>query len=140
MKQALTLPVFTLLLFFTACQPEQPKNANPPAPTFNATGSDAKAIAIADEVMESSGGKENWGQCPFFLLGLCPQPYPFLGQKNGVISALNQKRTQWFNLMNINTMKGRVQIKGRELADAGFFVQFFKKGQKASGSMMPTGW
>src|SRR5574341_2122412 len=35
-------------------------SGNPPAPGFNLAGSDAKAIAIADEVMDKLGGRENW--------------------------------------------------------------------------------
>jgi hypothetical protein len=33
---------------------------NPPAKGFNAAGSDAKAIAIADQVMEAMGGRKAW--------------------------------------------------------------------------------
>ena len=33
---------------------------NPPAKGFNAAGSDAKAVAIADQVMEAMGGRKAW--------------------------------------------------------------------------------
>lgn len=33
---------------------------NPAMPGFNTTGSDAKAVAIADSVMKAMGGRDNW--------------------------------------------------------------------------------
>jgi plasmid maintenance system killer protein len=60
----------------TACQNEASTAAadkettntegNPPAEGFNAAASDEKAIAIADEVMEAMGGRENWDASRYF--------------------------------------------------------------------------
>jgi hypothetical protein len=60
-----------LLLCFFACQqtdqkgaedqaPAKPVVINPAAEGFNAEGSDPRAIALADEVMEAMGGREAW--------------------------------------------------------------------------------
>jgi hypothetical protein len=38
----------------------QKKIANPAAEGFNESGSDAKAMAIADEVMQAMGGRKAW--------------------------------------------------------------------------------
>lgn len=53
-----------VLLVLAACQPEKQaadeQDQNPAAEGFNAAESDAKAIEIADEVMEAMGGKKAW--------------------------------------------------------------------------------
>ena len=36
------------------------QDSNPAAEGFDAAGSDAKAITVADEVMEKMGGRANW--------------------------------------------------------------------------------
>jgi len=58
---------FSLLTFMFSCGPASepvaetsPENANPAAEGFNAAGSDAKAIAVVDAVMEAMGGRRNW--------------------------------------------------------------------------------
>lgn len=61
------LPIlFLLFASCFACQSVQPeekataKEINPAAEGFNATNSDAKAIEIADQVMEAMGGRAAW--------------------------------------------------------------------------------
>ena len=46
----------------TACTHKTTLPLNPPAPGFNAAASDAKAIAIADEVMLAMGGRTAWDE------------------------------------------------------------------------------
>lgn len=56
------LPKITLgiaLLFLPLCMMAQ-KSSNPAAKGFNEAGSDPKAIAIADQVMEAMGGRKAW--------------------------------------------------------------------------------
>ena len=60
-----TIYQLTIALFVigTSCAPPAPATTvigNPAAPGFNETGSDAKAIAIADEVMDAMGGRKAW--------------------------------------------------------------------------------
>jgi hypothetical protein len=53
--------VFCSLIGCHTAQPAaQTNDANPPAAGFDLTGSDEKAIAIADEVMKAMGGKKSW--------------------------------------------------------------------------------
>ena len=49
---------FAFFTLFIACQTSQKKRikGNPPSEGFDLTNSDAKAIAIADEVIEAMGG------------------------------------------------------------------------------------
>ncbi|OEK07176.1 DUF6503 family protein [Roseivirga misakiensis] len=53
-----------IIIGFAACNPQAENTnepyGNPPAEGFNLAGSDAKAMAIADEVMEAMGGREAW--------------------------------------------------------------------------------
>ena len=55
--QKISLCVSLLALGLSACSP---KMGNPPAPGFNASDSDVKAVAIADEVMQAMGGRKGW--------------------------------------------------------------------------------
>lgn len=55
-----------VLCTFLACRPApkvpaaEDRPANPAAPGFNLAGSDARAIAVADSVMQAMGGREAW--------------------------------------------------------------------------------
>lgn len=49
---------------FNACASSKKISDNPAAPGFNAAGSDARAIAIADEVMQAMGGRKAWDETP----------------------------------------------------------------------------
>ncbi|HOY18527.1 MAG TPA: hypothetical protein PLC89_14570 [Haliscomenobacter sp.] len=49
-----------LLLLILPLSIQAQKSSNPAAQGFNAAGSDAKAIAIADQVMEAMGGRKAW--------------------------------------------------------------------------------
>ena len=51
------LPTFLLAIL---AAPILAQEANPPATGFNAEGSDATAVAIADEVMAAMGGRSAW--------------------------------------------------------------------------------
>lgn len=57
--------IVPFLLFFvllSACTPRLNSSLNPAASGFNAKDSDAKAIAIADEVMQAMGGRQAWDE------------------------------------------------------------------------------
>ena len=55
-----------LTIIFAACNPTTQKSekayGNPAAEGFNEAGSDAQAIALADEVMEAMGGRKAWDE------------------------------------------------------------------------------
>jgi hypothetical protein len=51
------------------------QNNNPAAPGFNQSGSDPKAIAIADEVMAAMGGRKAWDQTRYIH-------WTFFGRRN----------------------------------------------------------
>jgi hypothetical protein len=53
------LPILLLSVVATAIADEAPA-PNPPAPGFDITGSDTRAVEIADEVMAAMGGRTAW--------------------------------------------------------------------------------
>ena len=64
--------IFSLFAFIAACNTATKAvlKENPSAAGFNLTDSDAKAIAIADEVMQAMGGRHNYDQTRFLKLSL----------------------------------------------------------------------
>ena len=62
------LLTFILVLAFSV--PAMAQSANPHAEGFDLEGSDAKAIEIADAVMEKMGGRENWDNTRYLILVL----------------------------------------------------------------------
>lgn len=56
----LILIILAGLFFRSPLAAQLAKVENPPAPGFNLQESDAKAMQIADEVMQAMGGRKNW--------------------------------------------------------------------------------
>ncbi|MGH7453208.1 MAG: hypothetical protein ACRENG_17795, partial [bacterium] len=85
---------------------------NPPAQGFNLAGSDAKAVAIADEVMEKLGGRENWDKTRYIT-------WRFFGRRLHVWDKwTGDARVESGNsiiLLNINTKSGRAWKDGQEV-------------------------
>ncbi len=86
---------------------------NPPAEGFDLENSDAKAIQIADEVMEAMGGRKAYDDTRYLL-------WDFFGSRNWIwdkqegnirVESLN---ADYKIVMNLNTMKGRVYMQGVE--------------------------
>ncbi len=85
---------------------------NPPAPGFNLSGSDAKALAIADEVMEKLGGRQNWDNTRYIK-------WRFFGRRLHVwdkwTGDIRVESKDVIVLMNINTKAGRAWKAGAEI-------------------------
>lgn len=105
-----------LALVLGACHSpaQSPQPANPPCPGFDLAGSDARAMAIADEVMAAMGGRAAWDKARV----LC---WNFFGRRSHVWDKqTGDYRLDEANkvvLMNLETGKGRVFEKGVELTD-----------------------
>lgn len=84
----------------------------PPAKGFNAEGSDAKAIAIADQVMANMGGWENWNKTHYVTWKFFGRRFHVWDKFTGDIRVEAVDRTV---LMNINTKKGRAWENGEEI-------------------------
>lgn len=99
------------LLFFFACNTTQQEmiKGNPPAPGFDATNSDAKAIAIADEVMEAMGGRKNYDATRFITWNFFGSRKHTWDKLTGDIR-IDYLKEELTILMNINTMEGKAMI------------------------------
>lgn len=108
MRYLLLLTVFPL---FFACSTTQ-KNlvkSNPPANGFDLTNSDTKAIAIADEVMNAMGGRQNYDQTRFIKWNFFGSRVHTWDKQTGDIRIDYLKENQTV-LMNIHSMKGQAMI------------------------------
>jgi len=111
MARMMTKSAAAFLLALAACKAP----ANPPSAGFDAAGSDPRAIAIADEVLQAMGGRAAWDQARV----LC---WTFFGRRSHVWD----KQTGDYRLedgdklvlLNLATGKGRAFEKGVELVDA----------------------
>jgi hypothetical protein len=87
---------------------------NPPAPGFDQAHSDPAAVELADSIMLAMGGRNNWDNTRFIS-------WNFFGRRDLVWDkAKGRVRIEsipdsTIYLLNVNDMKGRVQIKGQEL-------------------------
>ena len=101
---------------------------NPPAKGFNAAGSDARAVEIADQVMVAMGGRENWDEARFIV-------WKFFGRRlhiwDKLTGDLRFEEKDIIVLMNIHSRKGRVWKGGTEFAEADFTSKYLKRGYRA---------
>ena len=101
---------------------------NPAAEGFNETASDPKAIAIADEVMEAMGGRENYDETRYLS-------WNFFGFRTHVwdkwIGALRFEQGESLTLMNVNTKEGRAWESGEEITDPTALAEALTKGYEA---------
>ena len=100
---------------------------NPPAEGFNQSESDAKAIEIADAVMEKMGGWENWNQTRYIT-------WRFFGRRMHVwdkwTGNLRHEDGDMLILMNINTKKGRVWFGGTEQTNPDSVKKYMNQGYR----------
>lgn len=102
-----------LALSMVACAKE-PKEQNPPAAGFNAAGSDAKAMELADRTMQAMGGREAWD-------GVRVIGWTIFGRNHVWDKWTGDYRLEADStlvIMNVNTKQGRVWENGVELTDA----------------------
>jgi len=97
---------------------------NPAMSGFNPSGSDTKAIEIADEVMKAMGGWKNWENTRHIT-------WNFFGIRTHVWDKWSGDyrlaADSLLVLMNLNTKKGRAWIKGKEVSDAEKLAEILKK-------------
>lgn len=84
---------------------------NPPAPGFNLTESDTKAMLIADEVMKAMGGRQNWDNTRYIS-------WNFFGRRkllwDKFTGNVRIEMDSSIYLVNINTNSGKVK-RGNEV-------------------------
>ena len=119
-------------LVLAACQQEGEDSAsrevNPPAPGFDVAHSDPAAVELADSVMAAMGGRENWEKTRFIS-------WNFFGRRN---LAWDKTRGRvriesipdsTIYLVDISDLKGRVQVRGKEVTEADTLQKLLTRGK-----------
>lgn len=113
------LPI-VFLLAVGACATKETDSTttygNPPAAGFDMENSDPAAIELADSIMKAMGGRESWDNTRFIS-------WNFFGNRDlvwdktlGRVRIESHKDSITY-LVNLNTLEGRVRIKGQELLE-----------------------
>ena len=105
---------------------------NPPAPGFDAADSDAKAIEIADRVMEAMGGRKAWDDTRYIAWKFFAPPPAgrthVWDKWTGNLRFQGGGRT---TLMNINTKEGNVWKDGQKVEDPAEKAKLLQEGYEA---------
>jgi hypothetical protein len=103
-------------------------STTPPAPGFNLAGSDARAVAIADEVMEKMGGRQNWDNTHYVK-------WRFFGRRLHVwdkwTGDIRVEHRDQIILMNLNTRSGRAWKAGIEVTHPDSLAPLLQLGYEA---------
>lgn len=124
-------PVLVFWMALCVCQVAcSPKVANPPAQGFNAAASDAKAVAIADEVMVAMGGRQAWDATHYISWNFFGSRTLFWDKYTGQCRIEWQKRPLKV-IVNVNTGTGRVAIDGVEQTQPDTLAKYLDMGKRA---------
>jgi len=109
---------FALFSLFLACSTSQKEllKGNPPAEGFDLSNSDAKAMAIADEVMTAMGGRQNYEKTRFIKFNFFGSRVHTWDKVTGDIRIDYQKEDKTL-LMNIHTMEGKAMLSRKGTMD-----------------------
>ncbi|MGB3588676.1 MAG: DUF6503 family protein [Tunicatimonas sp.] len=126
---------------FIACQPGQTSEeqtteingaglayANPPADGFNEAGSDEKAIAIADSVMQAMGGRKAWDTTHYVAWNFFGSRSLLWDKQSGDVR-IEVPRDSAIYLINVNSDKGKVAMGGKEITNADSVAKFVEQGK-----------
>ena len=119
--------ILPCMIMSLSCAPSARRQSplNPPVSGFNLSASDAKAIAIADEVMEKLGGRENWDKTRYIT-------WKFFGRRLHVWDKwTGDARIESKNLIilvNVNSKSGRAWKDGQEITHADSLKLELEKG------------
>lgn len=105
------------------------ETGNPPAPGFNKTGSDAQAIAIADEVMDAMGGRKAWDDTKLLSWDFFGARKLLWDKHTGDVR-IESGRDDLKIIMNINSKEGRVYKNGAEFSDQDSIDFYLTRGER----------
>jgi len=133
----LYLSILALIILFsceTRQQGEGPQkngkqSPNPPAEGFDVTGSDPKAIEIADKVMEAMGGRKNWDNERYFTWNFFGSRTLWWDKLNGDVRIQMHNPDSTIILVNIFNKTGRVFSQGAEYTQPDSVTKYVKRGE-----------
>ena len=141
MKRSLTGVAISCTLILSAgaiAQTTQPTSRpaaddNPPAEGFNLEGSDAKAIAIADAVMEKMGGRKAWDDTRYIAWKFFGFRMHYWDKHSGNIRVeFNSREGEHVVLLaNLNTKQGQAWIDGEEITEPEKLAEMMKNALSA---------
>ena len=121
-----------------ACQPtannqvadvvEGPQEANPPAEGFNSVDSDQEAVAIADRVMETMGGREAWDNTRYLCWDFFGARHLIWDKQNHRVRIETNDSTTY--LVNLEDVTGKVFKDGEELANPDSLATYLQRGKE----------
>ncbi len=116
-----------------ACKPPKFVNKdvpNTPATGFNTEGSDAKAIALADDVMKACGGRYAWDETRYIR-------WTFFNRRSWVWDKKKERvRIDYLDSdmkirLNLKTQTGRVWKDGQEMTQPDSLKKYLERGKGA---------
>lgn len=105
---------------------------NPPAPGFDAAGSDARAIEIADRVMAAMGGREAWDATRFLRWKFFGRRLHVWDKHTGRIrieGVGREDQKPYTILMNVHDGTGRAWRDGVEITDGEALAEMLDNGE-----------
>ncbi len=109
---------------------QKSKSTNPPAAGFDMSGSDPRAVQIADEVMQAMGGRKAWDNTHFISWNFFGNRRLVWDKWSGNVRVDNLKNDQTV-MLNINTDQGRVFRNGKEETNPDSVAKFVKAAKGA---------
>jgi hypothetical protein len=122
---------FVFFILLTSCQ--QTSNSteeNAPMPGFNAAGSDARAIQVADEVMKAQGGRKNWDDTHYITWNFFGARKLLWDKFSGNVR-VDYLKNDTHILVNVNDGKGKVFKNGAEVTQADSLSKYLQDGKEA---------
>jgi hypothetical protein len=124
------LSIVILSVFLNACAVSKNSiDSNPAATGFNQADSDAKAIAIADEVMTAMGGRRAWDKTRYITWNFFGFRKLTWDKKMGDVRIENIKAKST-TLLNVNTMKGMAKKGDAVVTDSVELATLLDKAKK----------
>lgn len=128
------ISLLVIAAFLGQCQQKQsvktePVDLNPPAQGFNAAGSDAKAVAIADEVMQAMGGRKAWDETRYLSWNFFSRRTLLWDKWSGNV------RIEWIKrplkiIFNLNSGNAKVLLEGVEQTHPDSLAKYLDIGKK----------
>lgn len=124
MKNTILLLFFTTF-FFSTLSAQLAKEENPPAAGFNIQESDAKAMQIADEVMQALGGRPNWDNTRYITWNFFGRRKLLWDKWQGDVRI---EVDSTIYLVNINNNTGKVKKGGEVLTHPDSLKKYVERG------------
>lgn len=130
MKKIIYFPlIIGLFCLMVSCNKSDHANTgNPAAAGFNAAGSDAAAVALADKVMAAMGGRKAWDQAHYLAWNFFGMRHLIWDKKTGDVR-IDFPQEDLTILVNINTLEGKVKKGGAVITHADSLEKYLEKGK-----------